>query len=288
MAWVELIPGKRFEEVVRPVGLGAFPYRVTFERLHAVECKLTHTVRRHRHGNYEIMLIVGGSYVCTINDQRCTLHRNGVAVLKPGDWHEDLCSSPVEFMSLTLKVQPGPDATTSASVFSDAIPPAAQAFATAGHLHAIAARMRAEGGHADPFSPPLLDALAFEFICALLRSMPSAYINPKLLDENPHHAFATALLTLFDRSLGSPLGLGDMAKHLAMSERSLSARCRAAFKTSPTRLFVRFKMERARTLLMQTDTPIKEISRYLGFENPYHFSTVYKRVHGFSPAHHRC
>ena len=86
---------------------------------------------------------------------------------------------------------------------------------------------------------------------------------------------------------GDHLGLGEMAAALGMSERTLTARCRAAFASSPTRLYVHHKMEHARLLLAQTDLPIKELSAHLGFVNPYHFSTVYKRVHGTTPTAHR-
>jgi AraC-like DNA-binding protein len=288
MERVELIPGKRFREVARPLGLAApFPYRVAFNRLHLVEAKYSHHVRRHQHRDYEIMLIENGTYEATINDQLITLRRNGVAVIKPGDFHEDCTPGEVAFMSLSFAVQPGPDSSTSANLFIDDMPPAAQALTTDGSLHAIARRIHAEAARGDTFSAALQDALTLEFACGLARAVPSGMINPRLLAIDPHHAFAGGLLGFFEDHLGDNLGLAEMAKAMAMSERSLSARCRSAFSTSPTRLFVRFKMERARTLLMQTDRPIKEISRWLGFENPYHFSTVYKRVHGQPPTQHR-
>jgi AraC-like DNA-binding protein len=288
MERVELIPGKRFREVTRPLGVAAaFPYRVAFARMHLVEAKYSHHVRRHRHPHYEIMLVESGCYEATINDHPISLGRNGVAILKPGDFHEDCTPGEVAFMSLSFAVQPGPDAATSANIFVDGMPPAAQALSTDGSLHAIARRIHAEAARGDAFSAALQDALTLEFACGLARAVPQDLVNPRLLSIDPHHAFASALLGFFEDHLGANLGLAEMAKAMAMSERSLSARCRSAFGTSPTRLFVRFKMERARTLLMQTDRPIKEISRWLGFENPYHFSTVYKRVHGQSPTQHR-
>ncbi len=78
-----------------------------------------------------------------------------------------------------------------------------------------------------------------------------------------------------------------MAKALGMSERSLSNRCRSLFGNSPTRMFVKYKLERARILVAQTDLTMAHISKHLGFENPYHFSKVYKRVHGVAPTQHR-
>ncbi len=288
MVRLELIPGKRFEEVVRPLGIAeSFPYQVCFQRTHRVDARLGHQVRRHLHPHYEVMLIQSGTYHATINDQPVELTGNGVAILKPGDYHEDRCVGSVGFYSVDFTVQPGPDTGSSASIFVDTMPASAQAFQSQGELHAIAARMFDEGGRTDQFTSSLLDALTLEFACTMMRTVAREWVSPRLLDDHPHHAFSSALLGFFESNLGANLGLQDMAKAMAMSERSLSSRCRTAFSSSPTRLFVRFKMERARALLRQTDRPIKEISRYFGFENPYHFSTVYKRIHGQAPTQDR-
>lgn len=284
----ELIPGKRFEEVVRPVGLSeSFPFHVSFNRSHRVDARLGHMVRRHRHAHYEIMLIQDGIYVATVNDHAITIGRNGVLILRPGDFHEDRCEGPVKFLSVDFSIQPGPDTHTSANIFVPSMPPAAQAFDSQGALHEIASRMFVEGAQGDPFTTALLDAITLEFVCTMARTVAREWVSPRLLHDHPHHAFSRSLINLFESKMGENLGLAEMAKAMSMSERSLSARTRAAFNSSPTRLFVRFKMERARALLRQTDRPIKEISRYLGFENPYHFSTVYKRVHGQPPTQDR-
>ncbi len=252
-----------------------------------MDARLGHQVRRHRHANYEVMLIQEGTYVATINDHECAIGPGGALIIRPGDHHEDRCDGPVRFLSVDIAIQPGPDTHTSANIFVESMPPAALAFASDGALHAIAERMFAEGAHGDPFTSALLDALALEFVCAMARTVAREWVSPRLLHDHPHHAFSRSLLTFFEANMGENLGLVDIAKAMSMSERSLSARCRTAFSSSPTRLFVRFKMDRARALLRQTDRPIKEISRYLGFENPYHFSTVYKRVHGQSPTQDR-
>jgi len=280
--------GDHLEELVRPVGMSeVFPYHVAFSRLHIIHSKQLHHVRRHRHPHYEVMLVRRGKYLATINDQPISLGPGGVAMLKPGDWHEDMCPSPVAFLGLMFFVRPGPDPNMSANIFLPDTPPQAQVLANDTALHAIANRMQSENERGDPFTGALLDALTLEFVCCMARSVPRQWVHPRLLGNQPHLDFSKNLLGFFANNIGANLGLNQMARAMAMSERSLSARCRTGFSCSPTRLFVRFKMERARTLLMQTDRPIKEISRYLGFENPYHFSTVYKRVHGIAPTRDR-
>jgi AraC-like DNA-binding protein len=44
---------------------------------------------------------------------------------------------------------------------------------------------------------------------------------------------------------------------------------------------------RARRLLAGTDATLASIADQLGFSSAFHFSTIFKRVHGQSPAHWR-
>ena len=123
-----------------------------------------------------------------------------------------------------------------------------------------------------------------EFVWELARLLPREALATQLVAGIAQHDFANDLVALCDRHRAASLGLSEMAAALGLTERTLSTHCQAAFGCSPTRLFVRRKMEHARHLLIQTDLPLKEISAFLGFENPYHFSTVYKRVHGVPPS----
>lgn len=281
----EVAPGKFFATVGRPSGVENFPFRVVFEEVDVVDARRSHLARSHRHDDYEVIVVDGGAYHFRINQRGGQVHRTGLLVLKPGDWHEDLCEGAVMFFAMRFRVLPGPTPARSANIFATGAPESAQIVATSdGACHRLAHRIYAAGRRADPFTGHLLDALAMEFVWELARVLPQAALAPQLLAGIAQHGFASDLLALCERHLGAQLGLREMAAGLGLSERTLSARCRTAFGCSPTRLFVRRKMEHARNLLIQTDLPVKEISAFLGFENPYHFSTVYKRVHGEPPS----
>jgi AraC-like DNA-binding protein len=53
---------------------------------------------------------------------------------------------------------------------------------------------------------------------------------------------------------------------------------------SPYQLLVRLKMDRAATLLLESEMPVKEVSAMLGFSDPFHFSRSFKRLFGLAPA----
>jgi AraC-like DNA-binding protein len=285
----EIAPGKFFRNLRRPMGAPeVFPFHVVFESADVVDTKSTHLVREHRHPHYEVIVIESGRYRFTLNGAAGEIGLGEVMICKPGDLHEDLCREAVRFRSVHFRMLPGPEAGRSFDLYADAPPFTAQVFADSeGLLLFLAKRMGDEVLSGGRFSAQLLDLLAAEFAWTLAHRLSDEHLNPKLLEAMPGRGFAGQLQQLFERHIGDQLSLRDMASALGMSERTLTSRCRESFGTSPTRLFVRHKMERARQLLVQTDLPIQELSAYLGFKNPYHFSTVYKRVHGVAPTGHR-
>jgi AraC-like DNA-binding protein len=52
---------------------------------------------------------------------------------------------------------------------------------------------------------------------------------------------------------------------------------------TPYQLLVRLKMGRAAELLVHTDLLIKQVAQAIGLNDPYHFSKVFKKIHGVSP-----
>ncbi len=288
----EVQPGKFFQSIVRPrlarTAPSALPFLVEFDHLHIVDARtVTHMVPRHEHRDYEIILVTRGDYRCLINDVAVSVQPGDALVLKPGDHHADTCGVGVAFMALVLRVTPGSRAGRSENVFRKELEPAQQVVRHIAGLQALVDRMRTESGLTDSFTAPVLDSLAQEFLWRLLRQMPPAHLSPDLRSGMEVHGFGAALLALFEIHVTRPLHPAEMAEALGMGERTLTSRCRAAFDTAPAKLFERFRLERARTLLTQTDLSVRAVAEHLGFVNQYHFSTAYKRVHGAPPTHHR-
>ena len=46
-------------------------------------------------------------------------------------------------------------------------------------------------------------------------------------------------------------------------------------------------MEKACELLSETELPVSEVSKAVGYENPLYFSQVVKRIYGISPVKYR-
>lgn len=62
---------------------------------------------------------------------------------------------------------------------------------------------------------------------------------------------------------------------------------KAALGTSPHQYITRARVEKARVLLKQTQLPLAEIARLVGFCNQSHFSSVFRRKTGIAPLRFR-
>lgn len=97
------------------------------------------------------------------------------------------------------------------------------------------------------------------------------------------------------RRLGGPdggaLGARPRASQLAalahMSEGSFRAAFARTTGSSPRRYLEDRRMAQAARALVETDRTVAEISQAVGYDDPYHFSRVFRRVHGVSPRGYR-
>ena len=80
-----------------------------------------------------------------------------------------------------------------------------------------------------------------------------------------------------------PITVEGLASYTAVSHSSLYRRFVKRFQISPKRFLLEYRIQRACTLLTDTNCSIQEISNSVGFEDPFYFSRAFKDVKGVSP-----
>ena len=88
----------------------------------------------------------------------------------------------------------------------------------------------------------------------------------------------------FDRCIS----LSDLAKVAGLSRMHFAAQFRTATGYRPREYLLHQRIEHAKSLLSNTETPLAEIALAVGFCTQAHFSTVFKRITGETPARWRC
>jgi AraC-like DNA-binding protein len=85
-------------------------------------------------------------------------------------------------------------------------------------------------------------------------------------------------------SMGDPPTLAELARQVGTNEFSLKRNFKSVFGTTVYGLLLDHKLEHARVLILDTDRPLAEIAREVGYTHPSHFSTAFKKKYGDSPS----
>lgn len=109
--------------------------------------------------------------------------------------------------------------------------------------------------------------------------------TPRSLSANERlTARYTALL---EREFGSTLNVTDYATALGVTPTHLTRACRASCGQTALDLMQQRRLYEARRLLSETDIPVQDIARNLGFSTPGYFSRAFSQAVGVAPSAYR-
>lgn len=119
----------------------------------------------------------------------------------------------------------------------------------------------------------------------LLSTIGSSAVKSRQ-DIRREHYLERAIQYMNDH-LNRTVTLADVAKCAGLSKPHLIHLFKQEVGYSPIDYFLRLKIRRAGQLLDLTDLSLKEISLSVGFEDPYYFSRMFKKIMGHSPTAYR-
>ena len=102
--------------------------------------------------------------------------------------------------------------------------------------------------------------------------------------QNADSPWLQKVLSLLQLNQSSLCDYAELARQLGLSEGSLRRKFKAATGTSLHAYVLQQRMVQARTMLTETDLPIKTIALRLGYSNVYFFSRQFKQMTGAPPA----
>lgn len=110
------------------------------------------------------------------------------------------------------------------------------------------------------------------------------------MHEKQHPASGILALRIqryLDAHYREPLTLRSVSLALRVSEYYLAHVFKQEYGMPPMQYVLKRRIGEAQTLLMDTNLPVAEISEQLGYENPWNFSTAFRRKVGMSPSQYR-
>lgn len=98
--------------------------------------------------------------------------------------------------------------------------------------------------------------------------------------RNAHLARA---IQMMQDHISEPVSPALIAEEIGISTRQLERLFGKYLNASPKKYFMEMRLERARNLLIQSESSVTEIAFACGFESPGHFSRVYRAAFGIPP-----
>lgn len=261
--------------------------RPVFEDFHLLRMEGHYEYPRHRHTNYEVILVDRGPYRCELNGEQLTLVDGQVLVLKPGDWHQDHLRDGQRHYVLHFRLTGSPTGEPALPLFRDDVRPAAQVCTGDYSRDAFIMReLRREAEEEARHSPAVQDSLLEALFWRLVRGLPESNLSDAFRRLPRAEAQREAIAAVFHRHLRGNPTVVELAAEARMSPRHLTTLCREMFSAGPARYLLQLKLRRAEEMLRYRGQRVKEVSEALGFANPYHFSRAFSRVLGYAPS--RC
>lgn len=255
-----------------------------FTDFHRLEMRAFHEYPRHRHANYEAILVERGPYLCELNGHELRLKAGEVLIIKPGDWHADHLRAGQRHYVLhfTLKA---PEGTRAPDLFKTGARPEDQIAhgdfqRDARLLHEIQAEAETGADYAATVQDGLLAALFWRWV----RGLPERGLSGSWRALPANEARRQEIAELLGKHVTQNPTVAELARALGVSPRQFTTQCRMLFGASPAKLLLDLKLREAEAMLRYQGRRVSEVSEALGFANPFHFSRVCRRAWGRPPS----
>lgn len=151
-------------------------------------------------------------------------------------------------------------------------------------LSALLEHIRAEMIEQHPASGPFIQGIAQALAVHVARTYKTDAERQRggLQAFKLHRVFAA-----MRERLAQPFDLGILAGLAELSEFHFSRVFKQSTGLSPSRYFIRMRMEEARRLLTETDDSIINIGLAVGYNSPSHFASVFRKHTGVPPSTYR-
>lgn len=154
------------------------------------------------------------------------------------------------------------------------------------HVMDLGTRLKLQAESGAPFGPSYAQGLSIAL---------SAYIaqrfNPQTVKEpsvtSLSSAQRTLLLDYIERNLGNDLSIVNLSGLLGYTPDHFSRLFRRAFDITPHRYITQRRVEKAKSMLRDTQQTLTNVALACGFSSQAHLSVIFKRFAGTTPGDYR-
>jgi len=129
-----------------------------------------------------------------------------------------------------------------------------------------------------------LMGLLYLFFSELIENSDQQHKNNKNLKQE----YLKKAVNYIDRNYSRPdLKISDIASYLNLNRSYLWQLFSELLDKSPQQYLIEFRIEKAALLLENYDLKVRSAALSVGYEDPFNFSKIFKKVRGKSPRHYK-
>ena len=237
---------------------------------------------QHSHDFCEILYVAGGAAEAILEGKKFRLAPGDLVVVNPGTLHEERsdAKAPLRLIFLAIRdfAVPGLPAGCLSQEKYRVLSCGEYRYKMDIYLRELLQETSSQIEFYQEISQGLVSALLV-LVMRLIR------INPE--DEAALSQECQKIKEYLDQNFTSPITLDSLSETVYISKHYLSHLFKEQTGVSPIKYLTSKRMEKACELLSETELPVSEVSKAVGYENPLYFSQVFKRIYGISPVKYR-
>ena len=237
---------------------------------------------QHSHDFCEILYVAGGAGEAILEGKKFRLAPGDLVVVNPGTLHEERsdAKAPLRLIFLAIRdfAVPGLPAGCLSQEKYRVLSCGEYRYKMDIYLRELLQETSSQIEFYQEISQGLVSALLV-LVMRLIR------INPE--DEAALSQECQKIKEYLDQNFTSPITLDSLSETVYISKHYLSHLFKEQTGVSPIKYLTSKRMEKACELLSETELPVSEVSKAVGYENPLYFSQVFKRIYWISPVKYR-
>lgn len=139
----------------------------------------------------------------------------------------------------------------------------------------------------DRFGKTVVAEISSQFILDRVRDSSDRQYIPLAARMGASQRTLRQIAELMEANFEEPLTAVELAKLSGLSLRQVQRMFLKSVGTSPTKYYLRLRLQRARSLLTQSSLSVTQIAVACGFQSACHFSKSYRGLYGRSPRSER-
>jgi len=137
------------------------------------------------------------------------------------------------------------------------------------------------------FGKTLVAEISSQFILERVRDCDDRQYIPLAARMGAGQQTLRKVAELMEANFEEPLTAVELAQQAGLSLRQVQRMFHETLGTTPTKYYLRLRLQRARALLVQSDMSITQIAVACGFQSACHFSKSYRAMYSRSPRSER-